>query len=309
MKAIKVVSTKGMPYEKWLYWRKKGIGGSEAATIAGLNPWSSPIRVYIDKIDEEVHVQEDNERMRVGRDLEDYVAKRFEEATGKKVKKLNYLLQHPEHSFMLANLDRDIVGETAFLECKTTGSYSKAEWEEGVPLHYEIQCLHYMAVTGYTHCYIACLIGNEKFIWHRIDRDDETINNLIKIEKDFWEEHILPQIPPEPDGSNEYTEIIRNKYRTSIPESIELESSFADKLMIRDSIEEQIKSLETDKKMIDQEIQLQMQENERAVVGKRVITWKPQSRTSIDTKKLKEEAPELYEQYSKTTNSRVFKIK
>lgn len=309
MKAIKVVSTKDMPYEEWLKWRKAGIGGSEAASIAGLNPWSSPIRVYIDKIDEQVQVQEDNERMRVGRDLEDYVAKRFEEATGKKVKRLNYLLQHPEHPFMLANLDRDIIGENAFLECKTTGSYSKSEWEEGVPLHYEIQCLHYMAVTGYTHCYIACLVGNEKFIWHRIDRDEETIENLIKIEKDFWEGNILTQTPPEPDGTSEYTEIIKNKYIASIPESIELDKKFEDKLMIRDSLEEQIKSLEVDKKLIDQEIQLEMQENERAVVGERVITWKSQSRTTVDSKKLKEEAPDVYEKYTKTTSNRVFKVK
>lgn len=307
MNAIKVVSTKDMPRDKWLEWRKKGIGGSEASSVAGLNPWSSPLKVWMDKLDELKEESIDNERMRVGRDLEDYVAKRFEEATGKKVRRENFLLQHPEHSFMFANLDRVVTGENAFLECKTTSSYGKQEWEKGIPLHYELQCLHYMAVGGFDYCYIACLIGNEKFIWHRIERDEETINNLIQIEKEFWEEHILKQIPPDPDGSDDCSEMIKKKYNVSIPESIELASEYLDKINRRDELEALMKSMEKEKKQIDQEIQFEMKEFERAAVGERVITWKAQNRTGVDTTKLKEDG--LYDTYAKTTTSRVFKIK
>lgn len=307
MNAIKVVSTKDMPRDKWLEWRRKGIGGSEASSVSGLNPWSSPLKVWMDKLNELKEDALDNERMRVGRDLEDYVAKRFEESTGKKVRRENYLLQHPEHSFMFANLDRIVIGENAFLECKTTGSYGKQEWEEGIPLHYELQCLHYMAVCGFDHCYIACLIGNEKFIWHKIERDEETINNLIQIEKEFWEEHVLKQIPPDPDGSDDCSEMIKKKYNISIPESLELASSYLDKLKRRDELEEFIKGMDKEKKQIDQEIQLQMKEFERAIVGDRVVTWKSQNRTGVDTSKLKEDG--LYEKYSKTSTSRVFKVK
>lgn len=307
MNALKIVSTRNMPYEEWLKWRKAGIGGSEAASIAGLNPWSSPLKVYVDKINEEVQGIEDNERMRVGRDLEDYVARRFAEETGKKVRKENHLLQHPEHKFMFANLDRVVIGENAFLECKTTGSYSKTEWENGIPLHYELQCLHYMAVGGFDYCYIACLIGNEKFIWHKIERDEDTIQNLIKIEQDFWFENVLKQVPPDPDGSDDYSDLIKNKYSTSIPESIELTDSYTEKIKRRDEVESLIKDLEKQKKQIDQEIQIAMQDFERAVIGDRVITWKLQNRTSIDSSKLK--ADGLYDAYAKTSYSRVFKVK
>lgn len=307
MNAVKIVSTRNMPYEEWLKWRKAGLGGSEAASIAGLNPWSSPLKVYMDKINEEVQGIEDNERMRVGRDLEDYVARRFAEETGKKVRKENYLLQHPEHKFMFANLDRVVVGENAFLECKTTGSYSKSEWEDGIPLHYELQCLHYMAVGGFDYGYIACLIGNEKFIWHKIERDEDTIQNLIKIEQDFWFENVLKQVPPDPDGSDDYSDLIKKKYTTSIPESIELADSYIEKIKRRDEVDALIKDLEQQKKQIDQEIQIAMQDFERAVVGDRVITWKPQNRTSIDSSRLK--ADGLYDSYAKTSCSRVFKVK
>lgn len=307
MNAVKLVSTKDMPHEEWLKWRKRGIGGSEAASIAGLNPWSSALKVYMDKVSEEVESIPDNERMRVGRDLEDYVAKRFEEATGKKVRRENFLLQHPEHEFMIANLDRVIVGEDAFLECKTTNSYGKSEWEDGIPLHYELQCLHYMAVGGFDYCYIACLIGNEKFIWYKIERDEDTIGNLIQIEKTFWKENVLKEVAPDPDGSDACTEIIKKKYDFSIPESIELATGYLEKLKRRDELEECIKEMDKEKKQIDQEIQIEMKEFERAIVGDRIITWKSQNRTTIDSSKLKEDG--LYDTYAKSSSSRVFKVK
>lgn len=307
MNAVKLVSTKDMPHEEWLKWRKRGIGGSEAASISGLNPWSSALEVYMDKVSEEVESIPDNERMRVGRDLEDYVAKRFEEATGKKVRRENFLLQHPEHEFMIANLDRVIVGENAFLECKTTSSYGKSEWEDSIPLHYELQCLHYMAVGGFDYCYIACLIGNEKFIWYKIERDEDTIGNLIQIEKTFWKENVLKEVAPDPDGSDACTEIIKKKYDFSIPESIELATGYLEKLKRRDELEECIKEMDKEKKQIDQEIQIEMKEFERAIVGDRIITWKSQNRTTIDSSKLKEDG--LYDTYAKSSSSRVFKVK
>src|SRR5690606_12206216 len=108
-------------------------------------------------------------------DLEDYVAKRFVEATGMKVRRINAILQHSEYPFMLANVDRLIVGKKEGLECKVTNSYAKKEWEDEIPIYYEIQCHHYMAVTGYKAWWIACLIGNERFVYKRIERDEEVI--------------------------------------------------------------------------------------------------------------------------------------
>lgn len=295
---------------EWLRWRQKGIGGSEAAAIAGLNPWQTPFKVYMNKIEEiQEDDQEDNERMRVGRDLEDYVATRFYEATGKKVRRNNFLLQHPEHEFMFANLDRMVVGENAFLECKTTNSYAKKDWEEGIPLHYEIQCLHYMAVTGATHCYIAVLIGNEQFVWKEIKRNEEVIQNLIQIEKRFWEEHILTQTPPDPDGTDEYSQLLRDKYNaTNADLAIELSNGFVEKLERHDTVKSLIDDLSTEKKQIEQEIQVAMQDVEVATLNDRKITWKLQSRNTVDTKKFKEELPDIHAKYLKTSTTRVFRI-
>lgn len=159
----KSINIKNLTREEWLAERQKGIGGSDAAAVAGLNPWKSAAAVYFEKIGEAPAETVTSERLRVGHDLEDYVAKRFAEATGKKIRRNNYMLHQDEHSFILGDIDREIVGENAILECKTTNSYALKDWKDEPPLHYQIQCMHYMLVTGAEVCYIACLIGNEAF--------------------------------------------------------------------------------------------------------------------------------------------------
>ena len=304
-----LVRTTDMDHSEWLKWRKKGIGGSDAAAIAGLNPWKSPIAVYLDKIGETEPI-EDNERMRIGRDLEDYVAKRFVEATGMKVRRRNAILQHSEYPFMLANVDRLIVGKKEGLECKVTNSYAKKEWEDEIPIYYEIQCHHYMAVTGYKAWWIACLIGNEKFVYKRIERDEEVIKNLIKIERDFWENYVIPRQMPAPDGSDAATEIIKKMYPNSNPEQvIKLPKSYESKLQRLDEIKELIRKLDREKKQIEQEIQVKMGENEIAIIGDRRVTWKTIHSNRFDSKRFKQDHPDLYKKYINETSYRKFQIK
>ena len=110
MAAIRLANTAEIPREDWLNARRGGIGGSDAPAILGLDRYRSPFDVYADKLGLKPE-QEDNEAMRQGRDLEQYVAERFMEATGKKVRRRNGILQHPEHPWMIANIDRWVVGE------------------------------------------------------------------------------------------------------------------------------------------------------------------------------------------------------
>lgn len=309
LEAKVIADTKYMSKEEWLKHRQSGIGGSDASCIAGLNPWKSSIQLYMEK-KEENPKENKSLRMELGNRLEGLVAELFTEETGLKVRNVNGILQNDKYPFALANIDRAIVGEKAFLECKTTNSYALKEWEEGVPAHYEIQCLHYMAITGATHCYIAALIGNSDFIWHKIERDEETIDYLMQIEKDFWENNIEKDVVPMPDGSDAYSEYLKNKYDKSNGQVIELHllEDGKEKLNRYDEIVEDIKVLEVEKKTIEQEIQLHMEEFEVAKIGNRKITWKTSNRNTIDSKKLKSEMPEIAEQYMKTSTSRTFRI-
>lgn len=309
MQSNVLINTLDMNHEEWLKQRQYGIGGSDAAAIAGLNPWKSQISVYLDKIGQSEPI-EDNERMRIGRDLEDYVAQRFSEATGFKVRRRNAILQHQEYDFMLANVDRLIVGKDEGLECKTTNSYAKKDWEdEEIPIQYEIQCHHYMAVTGYKAWWIAVLIGNEKFVYKKIERDEEVIKNLIQIEKEFWNNHILSKQMPAPDGSENATELIKEMYPTSkSDESKEIEG-FENKILRLDEINELAKNLEVEKKKIIQEIHLEMGEFEKAFIGDRKVTWKFIKSNKFDSKKFKNDYPDLYNQYANKNEYRRFTVK
>ena len=304
-----IADTKDMPKTEWLKHRQAGIGGSDASCIAGLNPWKSAIQLYMDKKEENPQEQK-SLRMELGNRLEGLVAELFTEATGLKVRNVNGILKNDKYPFAIANIDRAIVGEKAFLECKTTNSYALKEWEEGVPAHYEIQCLHYMAITGATHCYIAALIGNSDFIWHKIERDQETIDYLMQIEKDFWENNIEKDVVPMPDGSDAYSEYLKKKYDKSNGQVIELHllENGVNKLNRYDEIVADIKVLESEKKLIEQEIQLYMEEFEVAKIGDRKVTWKSSSRNTIDSKKLKAEMPDIAQQYMKTSTSRTFRV-
>src|SRR5690554_2691682 len=171
MAMVIAANTLDMTREQWLEERRKGIGGSDAAAIAGLSRYRSPIQVYMDKLGL-IEPPEENEAMYWGRKLEDIVAEEFSIRTGLKVRRRNAILQHPEYPFMLANVDRLIVGKNEGLECKTTSAYRADEWkDDGIPWEYAIQCYHYMAVTGYKAWWIAALIGGNQFIYKRIERD------------------------------------------------------------------------------------------------------------------------------------------
>ena len=105
---------------------------------------------------------------------------------------------------MLANVDRLIVGERIGLECKSASEYLKKDWEGEEDCAY-FQCQHYMAVTGYEAWWIAVLIGGNKFVYKKIERDEDIIQYLINMERDFWLNHVEKDEPPMFDGSEAST--------------------------------------------------------------------------------------------------------
>lgn len=217
MEALKLVPTTDLTHNEWLEWRRKGIGGSDAASICGMSRYNSPLGVYLDKLGE-IPPLEDNPRMKAGRILEPVIADWFAEETGYKVMKRNAIFQHKKHPFMLANIDRWIPGYNAGLEIKNTSEYCKDEWA-GVtaPTEYILQSNHYMAVTGAERWFIAVLIGGWDFQWRVIERDENLIKNLITIESEFWHSNVLAKIPP--SFSHQDSGYLKEKYKDSAKDS------------------------------------------------------------------------------------------
>lgn len=276
--------------------------------MCGLNPYRTAIQVYYDKTSEEIE-EIDNEAMRQGRELEEYVARRFCEASGKKVRRANALFYDEKNPFMLADVDRMIVGENAGLECKTASPYVADQWKEGnIPVSYQIQCYHYMAVCGADAWYIAVLIYGREFKYYRIERDDEVIENLIRIEKEFWNNHVLSRAMPNPDGSKTADLAIAERFKDTQGTTILL-SGFDERLRRRQELLNVMEHMEKEKRQIDQELKLYLGDAETAENEHYRVSWKNVSRSSLDEKRLKEEEPEIYEKYRRITTSRRFTVK
>ena len=299
----------GVDNTGWLRLRKSGIGGSDAGAICGVNPFSNAMKVFKDKTSEEIEEQ-DNEAIRIGHDLEDYVAQRFMEATGLKVRKSNFMYRSKEHPFMIADVDRLVVGEDAGLECKTASAYNADKWADGdIPLHYVMQCYHYMAVTGKRVWYIAAVILGREFTYRKLEWDDELIGRLISIEDNFWNNHVVKGIIPPPDGSKVCDEVIQQYFHTARKESAVRLVGFDEKLGRREEILGAISELEAERRRIEQEVKLFMGENETAESGRFRVSWKNVDSTKLDTKRIREELPELYRDYGKASRSRRFEVK
>lgn len=295
-------------HEDWLKMRKTGIGGSDAGAICGLNPYTTAMAVYRDKTSEETE-SEDKEAMRQGRDLEDYVAKRFMEATGLKVRRSNFMYRSVDYPWMLANVDRLIIGEDAGLECKTASAYNADKWKDGeIPPHYLIQCYHYMAVTGIRSWYIAVVILGRDFKYVKVEWDDELIQNLIEIEADFWNNHVLSDVMPEPDGSKVCDEVLEQYFHTSRKGASIPLVGFNAQLERRMELNALIDKLELEKNQIDQQIKLYMKDNELAVSDRYKVMWTTVSSSRVDTKRLKADKPDVYNEFLKTSSSRRFTV-
>ena len=310
MTAIELAKTLDMPREQWLELRKKGIGGSDSAAIVGLDRYRSPFDVYADKLGLKPEIP-DNEAMRQGRDLEQYVAERFMEATGKKVRRRNAMLQHPEYPFMIADIDRWVVGENAGLECKTTSVLNRCKFSQGeFPPNYYVQCMHYMAVTGAERWYLAVLVLNKAFHVFVIERDEAEIQALIEAEKSFWYDHVQRQIPPATDGSEATSELIKQLFPEARERAEIALFGYEDKIQQYLSLDAQARELEQERDKIKQELQLAMADAEIGRAQGYIVEWKNQVRQTLDTKKLKSEHAEIYEKYLKPAQTvRRFMIK
>ena len=304
----KLVSTLNLDKKSWLRYRKRGIGGSDAGAVCGLNPYRTAIQVYYDKTSDEIE-EIDNEAMRQGREFEDYVAERFCEASGKKVRRANAMYYDEKNPFMLADVDRMVVGENAGLECKTASPYMAEKWEDGkIPLSYQIQCHHYMSVCNTEAWYIAVLIYGKEFKYYRIERDEQVIADLIRIEKEFWREHVMKRVMPDPDGSKTADAAIAERFKISRDLTIPL-SGFDARLKRREELLSVMGHMEAEKRQIDQELKLYLGDAEMAENEHYRVSWKNVSRSSLDERRLKEEQPEVYEKYRRVTTSRRFTVK
>ena len=316
------VSTADMSREEWLEQRRKGIGGSDAAALVGMNDYSTPWSIYADKKGI-LPPKPDTEPMRIGRDLEDYVAKRFTEASGFKVQRANAIYANDKYPYSLANIDRRIVGHSKCgLECKTTNAWNVKTYKNGsFPDRYYCQCVHYMAIMEYERWYLAVLVLGEGLHIYQMTRyevdetpqwcegsvyvDQGEIDALMGAEKAFWQDHILTNTPPAVDGEKATTEAVKAAASAgSREDTIDLGASPALQNWL--NIDGQIKALKKEQEKWKQSIILSMMGARHGVSGKIKVDNVPASKKTFDPEKYKKDFPgaDLAPYYKITTSTR-----
>lgn len=304
--ALRLVDTRTLDRGQWLEVRQGGIGSSDAATAAGLNPYKSPLELWAEKTGRVVAHAEGpgmEDPRYWGTMLEPFVATAYQEKTGRKVRRVNAVLQHPTFNFMLANIDREIVGcpDVQILECKTAGEFGARLWKDGVPEYVQLQVQHQLAVTGRQAADVAVLLCGQRLEVHRIERDDEVIARLIVLETKFWE-YVQHDIEPPADGSESSARALRQLYPGNdtlldFTDDETLCRSFASLSALKTELEE--KGLRAEQ--CKQTIQQAMGDASRAVFqGGEVTFRRSKDSTSLDTNRLAADHPDLVANYTVT---------
>ncbi|MFM0174614.1 YqaJ viral recombinase family protein [Paraburkholderia sediminicola] len=306
--ALRLVETKDMPRADWLEVRKSGIGGSDAAAAVGLSPYQSQLELWLTKTGRDANLpkpdpDDTTEPVYFGTLLEPIVAASYTKQTGNRVRRVNAVLQHPTIPWMLANVDREVVGnrDVQLLECKTAGEFGARLWRDGVPEYVALQVQHQLSVTGKQAADVAVLLCGQKLEVHRIQRDDALIARLIELEAAFWH-YVETDTPPPVDGSDSADRALRCLYpgtggTVDFSDDRRLSSVFADLVAVRADIEQR----ETQEALLKQTIQQAMREADRALFETGSVSFKrSKDGTGIDLERLLADHPEFASQYALT---------
>ncbi|MDN7921239.1 YqaJ viral recombinase family protein [Burkholderia gladioli] len=304
--ALKLVKTQELSRDDWLAVRRTGIGGSDAAAAVGLNPYTSPLELWLDKTGRAEGLprpdpEDTTSPTYWGALLEPIVAAVYTKQTGNRVRRVNAVLRHPRVPFMLANLDREIVGarDVQILECKTAGEFGARLWRNGVPEYVELQVQHQLAVTGKQAAHVAVLLCGQALEVFRIERDEGLIARLVELESRFWR-FVESDTPPPADGSESADRALRNLYpghggTVDFTGDVRLSSAFADLVAVRAEIE----ARQAVEAQLKQTIQQAMGDATRAVFETGDVSFKRSKDSStVDLKRLIADHPEYETQYA-----------
>lgn len=322
--------------EKWLSQRCNSIGGSEIGTIAGFSKYGSALTVFNDKLGL-VERFKGNIHTKFGTRMEphirEWIQDDFEEETGVKLRTFEYPYMMVDKSFdyFSANIDglgvlseswkyrenRDTgefwsiePGELFGLEIKTGSEFLQKMWAgEEIPDSYYCQCQWYMGVTGLKYFLIIYLLG-KKVQWKVIPRNEDDIKALRDIGQNFWTQHILTKVAPNPVGLKPETDQILEQQALDNDFEVNITD---EKLTKYNEISNKIKDLEKEKERLKQEIFLELGDSKKGTDGSYKLTCYTVSRDKLDNKMLKEMYPLTYEAVKNGTteyvNMRVSKCK
>lgn len=303
-----IAKLENLTREEWLELRRTGIGGSDCAAALGMSKWQSQLGLWLDKMGQGKPVEE-SESMYWGTVMEPILLAEFSKRTGKKAESCPFMFQSVEYPWMIADLDgivREDDGSTSIIEIKTANSFAINDWSDGVPVQYYLQIQHYMATVDLNKTYLCVLLGGNEFQIHEIDRDEDTIRNIIALEHDFWQK-VVTKSQPEVDSQS--GDALNSMYpeanNTSVMLADEADNLISDYMSIK-AIEDDVKQkkAELENKL---KAMLGQAESGKSKSGF-TVKWSNSSSKRVDTTAMKKDVPELVAKYTKESTSRRFSV-
>ncbi|CDD75561.1 yqaJ [Cryptobacterium sp. CAG:338] len=299
----------GTPEEinkQWVEARKNGIGGSDVASIMGLNKYSSPLNVWLIKTGrEESPDLSDNQAVEWGNRLEDVVADKFaDEHPELQVRRRNATMVSIKRPWAFANIDRwvtDGKGNVGILEVKTVGMRRAADWDNGVPLYYLTQVMHYMSVTGYQYAWVAVLIGGQEFREYYIERDEQDIQAINEAVDTFWRDFVETDTAPALIGNDPEANALLSQHSDPSTEFIAMLDEDVSMLDELQEIKDQMNDLKHRKTLIENQIKDLIGDNKGIETETKRITWVRSTRSSFDKKAFDAAHPGITNDYMKTS--------
>lgn len=285
--------------------RELYIGGSDIPAIMGMSRWATKLRLWSEKTGRiEPKDLSNVEAVEMGKDLEEFVAQKFAQRTGKTVRRAPKKYIHKDYDFLAANIDRLITGTDELLECKTCSAYKLAEWEDGIPEEYVLQVIWYLGITGRSSGWIAVLVGGQKFLHKKIDFDQELFDTMVDKAVEFWQ-HVQEGVPPEAVAQDSDT--LFELYPEHSEDLIE-NQDIEERVAYLQEVKGQIKDMQEEQKMLEAELKSMIADKSGILTQKYKVTWNVQTSHRIDTTALKEEMPDIAQKFMSESISRVLRI-
>lgn len=289
--------------------RKSGIGGSDSAAACGIpGAFKTRLELWEEKTGRAPPADLSGiAAVHFGNVLENVVCEEFTRRTGLALRRSNQLLRHPRHPFMIASLDRNVVGERAIFEAKTANAYSVSAWgpdgSDEVPLPYYMQAAHYLAVTDKDVCYLGVLLGGNDYRIYRLGRDAQVESALIERETEFWQ-YVQTDTPPPPSTAEDVARLHPRSNEATVLATPELIDAHRQLVEMR----AQQKALDELQKPLEMKLKQALGDAEALVLpdGGKLVTWRSVKQRRFDSTRFQKDHPDLYGLYSNENEYRRF---
>ena len=301
--------------------RAKQLGGSDIAAVLGLSPWKTRLDLYNDKRHPRL---EGPPRAVLKRGIrwEGAVAEMLVEsleAKGHKVEILggNVRYRDSVYPFQASEIDFEIridqAKEITNVELKTVHPFKMKEWGESgtdtLPIHYTAQVMQGLGITRRKHGMLAALFGADELRVYPVEADQDVIAAIRAQASDFWIDHVLAGIPPEPTTLEDLSKMFDKDNPDAKP--LLADESLVEQVLRMRAINLEIKAREAEAEVLEFNIKRALADCTSLVLptGKEALTWKERSGSYLDETALKEAHPKIHKEFVRKWNKRVFTLK